>query len=476
MKCKLLIAALLLGGAISSSQARAQGSIVGAVFDSLTSHAPLANATLVLVERSKYTTTDSRGRFRFDSIPDGHYTIGLTHPVLDAIDLVLPLVPVDVTNGRRTNIDLATPSMLSAYARICPGARDAESGVIIGAVRDADDRAPLIGADVGTQWTDITLNGGRVNKYRAGNAVKTDRNGVYLLCNVPTGVPLDVFAERDGFIVGPITLMLDDRLIRRVDLAVSTRDSAAHDVSLLDSTQTPVPHRGTASLRGTVVSSDGRPVRSVIVEIRRARRSARTDSTGHFRIDGVPAGSRTVEIRALGFAPATHAVNFAAGAVLDTALSIGVSAQDLAAVTVAAVAPPPTPRGLEGFELRRKQGHGHFITPAQMESLRASSLADVLAGIEGVHVNFGRDGFPLPYLRGTKTGQCIPNFFLDGAPFVVDGASPGRTVAHPFTDLTAVAHPDVIRAIEVYTTSGTMPAEFDLTASTGCGSVLIWTR
>jgi hypothetical protein len=65
---------------------------------------------------------------------------------------------------------------------------------------------------------------------------------------------------------------------------------------------------------------------------------------------------------------------------------------------------------------------------------------------------------------------------LDGAPFAVDGANPSRTVAHPFTDLTAVAHPDIIRAIEVYTTSGTMPAEFDVTSSTGCGSVLIWTH
>ena len=472
MKKTLLITALALG----ATRAAAQGSISGTVFDSLSSRAPLANATLVLVERNRYASTDARGRFRFDSVPDGHYTIGLSHPVLDAIDLVLPLVPVDVADGRRTNIDLSTPSMIAAYARICPGPRDPDSGVIIGTVRDADDRSPLTGADVGTQWTDITLTGGRVNKYRAGNAVKTNRNGVYLLCNVPTGVPLDVFAEHDGFIVGPLALMLDDRLIRRIDLAVSTRDSAARDVSVLDSTQLPSASRGTASLRGTVLSSDGRPVRSVIVDIRRAHRSARTDSTGHFRVDGIPAGSRTVEIRALGFAPATHAVHFAAGIALDTSLSIGLSAQDLAAVTVAAPAVVPTPRGLAGFELRRKQGHGHFISTAEMENRRGSSLADVLAGIEGVHVNHDRGGFPLPYLRGTKAGQCIPNFFLDGAPFAVDGANASRTVAHPFTDLTAVAHPDIIRAVEVYTTSGTMPAEFDVTSSTGCGSVLIWTR
>ena len=62
--------------ALSSIRAGAQGSIAGTMYDSLSTHAPLANATVVLVERSRYATTDSRGRFQIDSVPDGHYTLG----------------------------------------------------------------------------------------------------------------------------------------------------------------------------------------------------------------------------------------------------------------------------------------------------------------------------------------------------------------------------------------------------------------
>jgi hypothetical protein len=57
--------------ALTPGIAAAQGSIAGTVYDSLSTHAPLANATVVLVERSRYATTDARGRFRIDSVPDG---------------------------------------------------------------------------------------------------------------------------------------------------------------------------------------------------------------------------------------------------------------------------------------------------------------------------------------------------------------------------------------------------------------------
>ncbi|MBI3568120.1 MAG: hypothetical protein HY084_07965 [Gemmatimonadetes bacterium] len=70
-----------------SARAGAQGSIVGTAYDSLSTRGPLANATVVLVERARYATADARGRFRIDSVPDGHYTIGCLHPVLDSLDL-----------------------------------------------------------------------------------------------------------------------------------------------------------------------------------------------------------------------------------------------------------------------------------------------------------------------------------------------------------------------------------------------------
>ena len=109
--------------ALSTARAGAQGSIAGIVYDSLSAHAPLAGATVVLVESSRYATTDKSGRFRIDSVPAGRYTLGFTYAALDALDLSLPDIPVDVVDGRRSAVTLASPSVATVYARLCPGPR-----------------------------------------------------------------------------------------------------------------------------------------------------------------------------------------------------------------------------------------------------------------------------------------------------------------------------------------------------------------
>ena len=76
------------------------------------------NATVVLIERSLYATTDSHGRFRMDSVPEGHYTISFMHPVLDSLSLQAPITTVDVFAGRAADVTLSTPSPLAAYARL----------------------------------------------------------------------------------------------------------------------------------------------------------------------------------------------------------------------------------------------------------------------------------------------------------------------------------------------------------------------
>lgn len=96
--------------ALTATNARAQGSVSGTVFDSLSSHRELANATVVLVERNKYATTDARGHFVFDSVPDGHYTIGVMHAILDSLDVQLPTTPVEVVGNRPTTVQIFTPS------------------------------------------------------------------------------------------------------------------------------------------------------------------------------------------------------------------------------------------------------------------------------------------------------------------------------------------------------------------------------
>jgi hypothetical protein len=459
--------------ALYAVRAGAQGSIAGTVYDSLSTRAPLANATVVLVERSRYATTDARGHFQIDSVPDGHYTIGFMHPVLDSLDLEAPVVAVDVSGGRGTTVALFTPGPAAAYARICPGAYEAETGVVVGRVHDVDDQSPLADATVTTDWTEYTLTAGRTASHRVRAAGRTNLQGVYLLCGVPTTVPLDVRAELAGFSAGPTPLLLNDRLIGRLDFALSRRDSAARTVALGvalgDSATSAAGVPGTASLRGTVVGGDGRPMRDAVVSIMGTPRSAHTDVAGAFRVDHIPAGTRTIEVRAIGLLPMTVSMDFATNAARDTTLSVSRQAQPLKPVAVKGSAILPSWMERSGFETRRLQGMGAFVTEQDIARHGFSNLTSILTGVRGVHVEYDRRGHGNPSLMGIqsfKSGPyCTPNYFLDGVPF--SGSS---------DDLSAVALPEWIKGIEVYSTSGTIPAQYDLTSSTGCGSIVIWTR
>jgi len=478
----------LLRGALvlAAATAGAQGGISGTVYDSLRSHAALANATVVLIERDRYATTDAHGRFRFDTVPDGRYTLGFTHEILDSLDLELPPVPVEVAGGRRTTVALATPSMASVYARMCPGPRDPETGVIIGRVADVDDHMPLGGATVSTDWTEFTLVGGRSAGHRVRAATRTGPRGVYLLCGVPATVLLDVQAELAGFMAGPVRRSLGERVISRADFALSQKDSAARLPPPGDSARDAAAgFRGTATLRGVVLGGDGRPVRDAVVGVLGTPQTVHTDGAGSFRIEHVPAGTRTIEVRSVGSLPMTASMDLATNGTRDTTLSISRQAQELAPVAVAGQARSTSWMDLNGFDSRRTRGLGAYVTGEEIARHGYPDVAAVLRGVRGVRVECnstkrGPQGipcFPMPYLLSITdlSGvHCVPNFFVDGTQFPVDG--PGPPAQHPFSDLSASIPPSLVRGIEVYSSPGAIPAQFDLISSTGCGSIVIWTH
>ena len=201
-------------------------------------------------------------------------------------------------------------------------------------------------------------------------------------------------------------------------------------------------------------------------------RSAHTDVAGAFLVDHIPAGTRTIEVRSIGLLPMTVSMDFATNAVRDTTLSVSRQAQPLKPVAVKESGTTMSWMEKLGFETRRSQGLGAFVTEQDIKRHTFSDLISVLQGVRGVHVEFGGAAgisFPMPYLLGVSSVRggvrCAPNYFLDGARFPND-----------FTQLSGIAHPEAIKGIEVYSNPGTIPAQYDLTSSTGCGSIVIWTR
>lgn len=166
-------------------------------------------------------------------------------------------------------------------------------------------------------------------------------------------------------------------------------------------------------------------------------------------------------------------------AVSDTS-GATLGAQKLAAVAIDEKAVLPSWMERSGFEQRRKMGLGGFLTEQDIARHGYQELISVLEVVRGVRVEWNSDkrsssGYstPMPFLLGISSPQggvlCRPNFFLDGAPFPVRRPD-------DYHDLSAMLPPVQIKGIEVYSNPGTIPAQFDLTSSTGCGSIVIWTR
>ncbi len=483
-------------------RAAAQGSISGTVYDSLRTHAPLANATVVLVEPSRYATTDARGRFTLENVPSGHYTLGFTHAVLDSLDLQSPLIAVDVAAGKRAAAELATPSAETMYAKFCPGTRDSSTGVVVGRVRDVDTHAPLAGAAVSTDWMEFKLAQGHTSEQRITAATHSSASGVYVLCGVPTDVPVDIKTELDKFIVGPTRLLTDGRVLSRVDFAISKRDSAARYVSANgitgDSALDAAHRRGTASLRAVVRGTNGKPLRDAKVNIFGTAREARTNSEGVFAIDGIPAGTRTIEVLSIGSLPSVFSMEFATNAVRDTTFTLVKLAQQMKTVAVQGRSSTASWMGLSGFEARRAQGLGDYRSEAQIAEHNYPDLASTLRGMRGIRIecNANKNGLEgvactptismmgVPVIQlpstpatngtsGAKTGltspdstsaYCAPAFFLDGVPAII-----------PISDLNTMITVGQIKGIEVYPASGTLPAQY-MNALSGCGTILIWTH
>lgn len=222
----------------------------------------------------------------------------------------------------------------------------------------------------------------------------------------------------------------------------------------------PAQHTPSGVVSGVVKDETGAPIANVEVKAVRTATTVRTDTTGQFTLS-VPAGLADVSFRRLAFEPVVLMMNVVANDTSEVNVTLTIVAQKLTGVIV--LADPVRRRILEAFEVRRRQGIGHFITRAQIEHRSPMLLSDMVRMIPGANLVPGENGRLA--LRFSRVGRaaCPPQFYLDGimaTGFNIDDMPPGD-----------------VEGVELYAGASGLPPEYNKMRSTSiCGTVIIWTR
>ena len=216
-----------------------------------------------------------------------------------------------------------------------------------------------------------------------------------------------------------------------------------------------------APVVGMVVDSLGGPIVGAQVDIEGPFHRTTTDSTGKFRLLDVEAGRLRLNVRRLGFLPATLYLNLTAAGARQVMVTMTPTPEVLAPVVVGSRREVYDAR-LAGFLTRvAKRSNGNFITREMIERTNSSKLADALRQVPSIRIAPVRGVGTMAFLRGAS---CPPLFYVDGTP----------ANAGPF-DLDLI-NLETVEGIEVYAGIGSVPAEFAAARGDRCGVIAIWSR
>ena len=452
-RLRYLFLALLLPAASLGAQA----TVLGTVTDSL-GHHPVAGALVQIAGSGSFVksgTTDSLGSYRFADVPPGTYLLGFFHPTLDSLGLDVSPKQVTVVGASEQRIDLAIPPAQRIAGQLCHDTKDRDStGLLIGHLRDADTRSPRKGS-VTVLWMELTIGQGGIRRDRQQVPIKTDDLGWFAMCGLPSDAVLQASAqagdEESGAVelqVPAAGLLLRDFLVSRADSLVPVYDDSSAVKGVLP---LPMLRRGSARVSGVVHNDKGRPVANAQVSVPGTGVDGRTEETGTFQLGGLPSGTQTVEVRAIGFEPKRVAVDLTRERLTTVDVVLDRPVQTLDAVKIYGKGNS----AMAEFQRRLKAGWGHILTPADIARRNAFQATDLFRTIPGVRVAQGRGFSNTILVRG-----CKPTVYLNGMRMDDEAAS----------DIDMLVTASELTAVEVYT-AASRPAEF---FGNSCGSVVLW--
>ncbi|MCG6957064.1 MAG: Plug and carboxypeptidase regulatory-like domain-containing protein [Gemmatimonadetes bacterium] len=183
--------------------------------------------------------------------------------------------------------------------------------------------------------------------------------------------------------------------------------------------------------------------------------TALTDRGGEFNMKPVPGGDYVVRVTRLGYKEIQDTIDLAEGPPARLTVYLTPEAIDLPPMLV--MVEQGTPPKMQGFERRRAQGIGTFLTRAEIEKRHAARVTDLFRSVPGVRiVPSAQTGDGILTMRG----GCRPALVIDGTP-IYGGISLDMTMT-----------PQDVEGIEVYGLAGT-PIEY---SRSQCGTIMVWTR
>ena len=475
----LLFIASSIAGAQQSEGARA--ALSGIVFDSVAGR-PLVGATVqvtgatgAVVGRSSSAITDTAGRFTVRDLSPGRYLAGFFHDALDTLGLVAEPVGVDI-GEREATLDLGTPSPRTIIGTICGAASVTDSlGLLIGHVYKTGSSTPIPFATVTVEWGETVIERSSIRQRNMSADAKVQDPGWFAMCDVPGEVELTVSASSGADSSGYISVEVPRTSIRHVTFHVGgarrVPSAAVDTITPLDtSLKVLAPEmvwRGGARLTGVVRDERGQGVASARVFVRGTNLANTSSDRGYFVLDSLPGGTHTLEVRALGYLPATSIVHLDADQPSQTEVFIGDRLVTLETVRVQATL--VFSKNLAKFQTNRERNlAGKFVGPREIERFRGMRFSNLVQAIPGIRLNY-RDGFSiLMDYQGTDDGQsrglCVPTFYIDG-----------QRSQYTAAEIEGLYRADEIAGVEVYVRETQRPIEFQDTNSR-CGAIALWTR
>jgi Carboxypeptidase regulatory-like domain len=453
-----LLALFQLGAQTPATSAGAaaktgKAKIVGVVVDSIDNR--YLDGADVLVDGTNIATrTDSLGKFTIEDLPPGTYRVGVFHPVLDSLGLTIVTAPFRVGPDSVSFAVLAVPSPETMVGRICPpAANPGAASAIIGTVEDPETGKPIPQTDVSVSWAEIEVSK-TVGIRRTPRLMRatSDSTGHFQLCGLPSGLDATIQARHGTSSTPELPVSLGGR---PVELAVRTI------LLPLDSSV----KTGNATLSGTVALEKSDSNAGTRVELVGNDAVALTDPQGRFTMQGVPAGSRLLVARHLGYVVGSTPVDLTPRETTHVALTLPrfVATMDPVLVTARRTA------ALDkvGFNQRARSGTGYFVGPDRLRNMHPLYMTDILRMVPSLRVVYTPNGATVMSSRGVTSlsgGSGCVQYFVDDMPFTE--TQPGE--ANGF-----ISGSEIV-AVEVYQ-PGLAPAQYS--QGTGsCTTILLWTR